>query len=95
MFAYKKTAAYSIAFTLFLSVILIIVAYRGGKNHNNEYVLKEYNGTVALFKDNEPQNIYDGVVLSTLPAGDRQRFITGIPVESPEEADAIIEDYDS
>ena len=93
-FSYKKTAAAVVIVTLLLSCLLITIAYRSDNSAAESYVLKDYNGTVALYKNEEIMTVYDGVVLSALPYGDRSRFIDGIFVESPEEAESIIEDFD-
>ena len=93
-FSYKNAAIAVIVFTLILTTILILIAYRTDKVQNTFYTLKDYNGTVALFKDNEIISIYDGVILSTLPLADRQKFSNGIIIKNPDEAESIMEDYD-
>lgn len=94
IFSYKKTAAVVIAFTLILTIILILIYYRNPREVENKYILKEYNGTVALFKNDEVISVYDEIVLSAFPSADRQRFAEGIAINSPEEAEYIIEDFD-
>ena len=94
MFSYRRSAITVIIFTLILSIILMLIAYRGKANNPEKYVLKEYNGAVALFLGEEVLSVYDNIVLSTFPNADRQKFIEGIPVSSPEDAQIIIEDYD-
>ena len=59
-----------------------------------DYILKDYNGAVALYNNEKIVTVYDGIVLSALPYADRARFTEGVRVESIEEADSIIEDYD-
>lgn len=93
-FSYKKTAAAVILFTLVLTVILILIAHRNEKTVDSHYTLKSYNGTVALYCDNEIVTVYDGIVLSTLPYEDRARFSEGITVQNPTDAQIIVEDYD-
>lgn len=93
-YSYKKTAAAVIIATLILSVILILVAYRSKNTVVADYMLKSYDGTVALYRGDDVVTVYDGIVLSTLPYADRARFIDGITVNSPEDAQIIIEDYD-
>lgn len=94
MYSYKKTALTVIIFTLILSVILILIYYRSNKAVKDKYILKEYNGTVALFENDDILSVYDEIVLSAFPSADRQRFSEGIQVNSPEDALKIIEDYD-
>ena len=93
-FSYKKTAAAVIVVTLLLTSLLLVIAYRSENTTVSSYILKDYNGTVALYKGQDLLTVYDGVVLSSLPLEDRVRFGEGIAVDSPEDADSIIEDYD-
>ncbi|MBO4732864.1 MAG: hypothetical protein J5662_00140 [Clostridia bacterium] len=93
-FSYKKTAAAIVIFTVILTALLILVAVRSDKPSVSTYILKGYNGTVALYKNEEIITVYDGIVLSTLPYADRQRFYEGITVSGPDDAQIIIEDYD-
>ena len=59
------------------------------------YILKEYNNTIAIFKDNEkiPALILD-VVLSELPPRDITLLKEGIPAKTLEQALAMAEDYE-
>lgn len=93
-FSYKKTAAAVIVFTLLLTTLLIIIGYRSAPAKKENYMLKNFEGTAALFRGDEVITVYDGVVISALPLSDRQRFFEGIPVLTPEDAQTIIEDYD-
>lgn len=93
-YSYKKTAAAVMVFTLILSALLIIIAYRGKNNAAASYTLKGYNGAVALYENEEVITVYEGVVLSGLPYSDRLKLDEGIKVKSPEEADSLIEDFD-
>lgn len=87
-------AATVVIFTLILVTILLLIAYRTDADKNAPYSLKNYNGTVALFKGEEIITVYDGIILSTLPYADRQKFSSGIMLESPDDVQSIIEDYD-
>lgn len=60
------------------------------------YTVKEYEGKVAIFRDNEtePFNIYNSYV-SVLPDSDQKKLKKGITVSSTEELQEIIEDYTS
>ena len=93
-FSYKKTAAAVIVFTLVLTTLLIIIAYRNAPVKEESYMLKSFEGTAALFRGDEVITVYDGVVISALPLSDRQRFDNGITVSTPDDAQSIIEDYD-
>ena len=63
-------------------------------NHNLVYVVKEYNGHIAIFEENSdtPFKITD-VLLSELPDGDKKLLNKGIPASSSRELNCILEDY--
>lgn len=93
-YSYKKTAAAILTVTALLSALLIIVAIRSDKSVEEYYTLKEYNGSVALYNGEKMIDIFEGIVLSNLPDGDRKKFANGIKTDSLEEALSIIEDFD-
>ena len=61
---------------------------------NLTYVVKEYNGNVAVFVSGKdlPFRITD-VSLDELPSGDQKLLKTGIIVSTQEELNSILEDY--
>ncbi|MBR5201979.1 MAG: BofC C-terminal domain-containing protein [Clostridia bacterium] len=60
------------------------------------YILSEYNGKIAVFKNQEriPIDIYD-IYVTTLPQHDRVLLENGIRIETPDELQKLIEDYTS
>ena len=64
------------------------------RKHNLVYVVKEYNGRIAIFEENSetPFKITD-VRLSELPDGDKKLLSKGIPASSSRELNCILEDY--
>lgn len=58
------------------------------------YVLSEYQGKIAVFKNNDniPINVFD-TYISTLPLHDRTLIKEGIQVKTKEELQRLIEDY--
>lgn len=58
------------------------------------YYVREYQGKIAVFKDNEkkPDAVYD-VYVSNLPEKDKNLLQNGLRAESEEELQQIIEDY--
>ena len=94
IFSYKKTAIAITTLSLIFCLLLLIVSYRNASASNTEYKLKDYNGKVALYRNNEIITVYDGIVISSLPNSDKRRFMDGVYVKNPEEAEIIIEDYD-
>lgn len=61
---------------------------------SNTYTVKEYEGQVAVFSDDNdmPIKVFETSV-SSLPECDRKLLSTGITVDSPEELQRIIEDF--
>ena len=93
-FSYKNIAITVIIFSVILATFLFLIADRSAPPAEEGYILKEYNNTVALYKGEKVLNVYDGIVVSSLPNDDRQRLKNGIKLRNPEDAQAIIEDYD-
>lgn len=78
---------------VFFITIHFINAHQSATASDN-YILKTYKNTVALYKNDEIIKIYDNIVLNTLPEKDIQNFNAGIPVETQSHAEALLEDYD-
>ena len=62
---------------------------------NNAYTLKTYKNTVALYNGEDVVKVYSDIVLNTLPEKDVITFNSGIKVSNQQEAETIIQDYDS
>ncbi len=64
------------------------------KEPEYQYLLKEYNGKLAVYFSNSktPQTVFD-LYLSTLPEYDRGQLRLGVPVKDYEELVQRIEDY--
>ena len=60
------------------------------------YIIKQYNGKVAVFKEgsNTPNQVFD-VFVDTLPQVDAQALQSGILVTGDEDLKRLIEDYTS
>ena len=93
-YSYRKTTIIVVVFTLVITSLILLIAYRNNDAKNNAYYLREYNGTVALFKNEELVEVYGGVVTDNLPFNDYKRFADGIKVSGIDEAQIIMEDYD-
>ncbi len=65
-------------------------------SQQTQYTIKEYNGKVAVFKNNNtfPESVYDAYI-SVLPESDQERLKNGITVSDKTELQKIIEDYTS
>lgn len=65
------------------------------ENNNKGYIVKKYNGQVAIFKEGEsdPFEILD-INISSLPESDQKALETGISIKDSEKLRKLIEDYD-
>lgn len=61
-----------------------------------EYVLKDFNGKVAVFRkdENVPEFIFD-VYINNLPSNDQKQLSTGIFAKDDIELQQLIEDFSS
>ena len=95
-------------FAVLFIISAIKLSYPAKTQENNEisslsrksepmYVLKEHNGTVAVFTPNSatPERELPEIVLNSLPEYDKNLLKTGIKVYSDKELQRLIEDYDS
>ncbi len=62
--------------------------------NKHSYILKTVNGTVGLYDNNELIRIYENIVISNLPLMDIDNLNTGIKLDSIEDVNKIIEDFD-
>lgn len=64
------------------------------KNQSSGYLIKEYKGNIAVFEKNEKVPFKTTcITVSELPETDRNLLKKGIPADSREEMDSILEDY--
>lgn len=92
---------FTLTFTL-LTVIFGITVSATGKNTPNVtssyetfYILKEYEGRPAVFKNGESDPLYTlEVFISQLPERDKKRIKNGISADTLEEILQIAEDYE-
>ncbi|MDO4608756.1 MAG: hypothetical protein Q4B40_06165 [Clostridia bacterium] len=83
-------------FIVAVAIFVIIFNTRQNqkKNDYDGYMLKAYKNSVALYKNDIVIEVYNDIVLNTLPQKDIQSFNQGISVFSKEEAETLIENYD-
>ncbi|NLB36138.1 MAG: hypothetical protein GX824_02365 [Clostridiales bacterium] len=89
-------------FIAIISCSNIVKTYRKNHSNTNEstalqilYILKEYDGRVALYnmkEEEEPIEVYD-VYTDSLPYDDYLLIKNGIKIESEAELQKIIEEY--
>jgi hypothetical protein len=88
-------------------IVFLIKNYESGNNMHtteptasaknlDEYVLKEYNGSIAVFYSGSksPIEVFDVDVFS-LPEEDQQMLSQGITAATAQELQSLIEDYTS
>ena len=88
-----KSIAVALAFcaAAFLTVSAIIE--NTAPNGSEKYIMRDYNGRIAVFVygEDEPQ-VFD-VFTSSLPRGEAERVYKGITVEGDEALQKLIEDF--
>ncbi len=87
-----RKLGYLIMGLLLVGSICIILMSR--TEPENSYMLKEYNGNVALYFGEELVEVYDSVDVNVLPEYDVSMLNKGIELESPDEVISYLEDYD-
>ena len=82
-------------FTSIFLLFLYCISDYSNTIDNNSYTLKAYKNTVALYDGEEIIQIYNHIVLNTLPQKDIKNFKSGITVGSIDDADRYLTDFDS
>ena len=87
-----KSIAVALAFcaAAFLTVSAIIE--NTAPNGSEKYIMRDYNGRIAVFVYGEAQEVFD-VFTSSLPRGEAERVYKGITVEGDEALQKLIEDF--
>lgn len=81
-----------IVFFLILTAFLLMSTTK--TKNKNEIVLKSYNNTVALYENGIKKEIYEQIVLNSLPPKDVEDLKKGIIISDEEELLRILEDFD-
>jgi len=100
-----KGAVLALALAAAVSCPVAAFAFGGGEEEasvqaaetENSYVLRDYEGYVAIFVENEPElpvTVTD-IQVSTLRELDRNLLVTGMKVEGHEELVMLLEDIGS
>ncbi len=80
---------------LFTAAFLIVLhLINDTEAPKNNYTLKAYKNTIALYSGDEIIDIYDNIVLNTLPKNDIQNFSNGISFSTITQAEIYLEDFD-
>lgn len=91
---FKKYIFPCLAILLILAAVVYILFFYKNTKQDTTYTLKAYKNSVALFENEKPIKVYDGIVLNTLPEQDIQFFCKGISVATQAQAEIILEDYE-
>ena len=92
----KKILFPTLIFILLFVFIAFLTTKKPTIDHEpqDNYMLKSYKNTVALYNNENIIKVYDNIVLNTLPQQDIHNFNIGITVSSPEHADTYLEDFE-
>lgn len=90
----KKIVFPTLIFIFIFTLILYLINDCQSAKTSVNYTLKSYKNTVALFNGEEIVEIYNNVVLNTLPEKGIQNFNSGITVATRAQAEAYLEDFD-
>lgn len=79
---------------LLLLISTILLLFSDKKQENTEIILKSYKNTVALYENGVKKEVYEEIVLNTLPEKDIKDLNVGIIINSNDELLRILEDFD-
>ena len=91
----KKYGIYYMFFCFLLLCLFITGLYFTGNTENGTYILKSYEGKIALFTNDssEPLKVYE-VYIRNLPEQDIKELQNGIKAENEEELSRLLEDFE-
>lgn len=81
-----------VVFSLILTAFLLMSTTQ--QQTSNEFVLKSYKNTVALYENGVKKEIYEEIVLNSLPSKDIADLNKGIIIADKDELLRILEDFD-
>lgn len=90
----KKYSSVYIFLCVTLISILIVGLYFYGSDDKESYTLKEYQGRIAVFinENSEPEQVID-ININIFPDRDKELLKNGITVYTAEELYRLIEDF--
>lgn len=89
-----------LAFVFILCAIAAVFAFYSladestDTSGDNSLYLKAYENTVALYKNEKIEEIYEDIVLNALPIKDQNMLKQGILINNDEELLELLEDFD-
>ena len=95
-FKEKNIIIYILIFTLCLSAVILSLGFvfGGRAQSGEEWNLRSYGNSVALYNGNEIVEVYSTISVEDLPEEDKKLLKNGIAFPTKEEAKLAIEDYD-
>lgn len=94
----KLTTAVVLGAAIVLAAAIIaataIYVLHERKSESDKWVLQVYGNAVALYNNNELNEVFSDIVLDTLPPEDVRQLENGISFLTKEEAIRAIEDFD-
>ena len=82
---------------IFVCIFALLLHFIKGRKEiltDSVYTLKSYRNTVALYQNENLIEVFDNVVLNTLPQKDIQNFNKGIIFDTEEQAETYLEDFE-
>ena len=61
---------------------------------NKQYVLKTHGDFLALYYGGKITEVYEDIVVNSLPVLDREKFLSGVIVEDITKLDEILQDFE-
>lgn len=92
----KKYLILGLMLGALLIILLIVtsVAVKNQKNPQNNWVVRSVEDTVVLMNNGEVVEVFNDIVLDTLPNEDKKHLEMGLHFLTKDEALTAIEDYD-
>lgn len=91
-----KLIIYSVFALLFIFILgAFFIKPKEKIRDRSIYTLKSYRNCVALYENQELIEVYDEIVLNSLPVTDRKNLNKGINFDNKSQVHIALEDYDS
>lgn len=96
---YKKRLFITVIIATIASLITMILVFSfndfsASGEENRQYVLKSHGDYLALYYGDDIVEVYDNIVISSLPVFDREQFLSGVKINNIEDINEILEDFE-
>lgn len=96
LFSTRFTVSFITISAVLITILMCLgISFKATTNSSiDTLMLKTHKNTVALYRNGQLVQIYDQIVLSTLPQVDKLKFNEGILIDDIRKIDEILQDYD-